>query len=79
MHKAYMIKVIRVTEAELQIAAAFIPGRIAEAHVGRVAKSILTATSSVSEKSGLISTPIAKLTAELGEARFYFFFDDIFL
>ena len=54
-------------EAELQISAAFIPGRIAETHVGQVAKRICSAVGSISKKSGLVSAPVAKLTAELGE------------
>ena len=55
------------SEADLQVAAAFLPGRIAESHIGSVAKHLVSAVGRISERAGLLSTPVARLTAELGE------------
>ena len=56
-----------LTEADLQIAASFLPGRIADSHITLVAKHLVSMLSSVSEKTGLVGKPVALLTRELGE------------
>jgi hypothetical protein len=55
------------SKADLQVAAAFLPGRIADSHVGTVAKHLVAVVGSVSEKAGLLPSPVARLTSELGE------------
>ena len=50
-------------EAELQLSAGFIPGKVAEAHVGVVASHIISAISGL----GLFGDPVAELTKQLGE------------
>ena len=61
------------------MAAAFLPGRVADSHVTAVAKHLVSVVGSVSEKAGLMSSPVARLTGELGETwrdvvQFYFGF-----
>ena len=55
------------TKAQLQIAASFLPGRIADAHVSQVARHLVGALSLVTQKTGLVGKPTALLTRELGE------------
>lgn len=57
----------RPNKAELQIACAFLPGRIADAHVSLVARHLLSAVGMLSQKIGLVTKPVATLTQELGE------------
>ena len=59
--------IFETTEAQLQIAVSFLPGRIADSHVSQVARHLTTAMSLVSERTGLIGKPTALLTRELGE------------
>ena len=61
----FMIHV--ATEAKLQVSAAFIPGRICESHVAMVAKKVLKTVSDVTAMTGVVSKPVAFLTAQLGE------------
>ena len=63
-----MEDVICWPQAELQIAASFLPGRVADSHVTMIAKHLVSAVSSVAEKIGLVGTPVALLTRQLGEA-----------
>ena len=55
-------------QAELQIAASFLPGRVADSHVKLIAHHLVSAVSSVAEKVGLFGKPVAMLTSQLGEA-----------
>ena len=57
-----------IPEAELQVASAFLPGRIAESHVSQAAHHLVSVVGSVSERAGLLTAPVARLTQELGEA-----------
>lgn len=56
-------------QAELQRAAAFLPGRIAEAHVSAVASNLIKAVGGVSGRAGLVSKPVQHLTEMLGDPR----------
>ncbi len=58
---------LQIAKAQLQIASAFLPGRIAETHVSLIAKHLVHAVGTVSEQTGLISRPVAVLTKKLGE------------
>lgn len=49
------------------MAVAFLPGRIADSHITTVARNLVSAVGSVSERAGLLSSPVARLTGELGE------------
>jgi hypothetical protein len=61
------IILFETTKAQLQIAASFLPGRIADAHVSQVARHLVSALSLVSERTGLLGRPAALLTRQLGE------------
>ncbi len=54
-------------DAKLQIAAAFLSGRIATSHIQTVASHLLQAVSGLVKSCGLVSAPAADLTAKLGE------------
>jgi len=56
-----------ISKADLQVAVAFLPGRIADSHIATVARHLVSAVGSVSERAGLLSSPVARLTGELGE------------
>ena len=56
-------------QAELQRAAAFLPGRIAEAHVSAVASHLIKAVGVVSGRAGLVPKPVQHLTEMLGDPR----------
>ena len=54
-------------QAQLQVEAAFLPGRIAENHISLIAKHLLRVVGSVSKSTGMVSGPVAALTKRLGE------------
>lgn len=54
-------------EAKLQVAVAFLPGRICESHVSLLAKKLLKTISDVTAAAGVVSRPVAFLTEQLGE------------
>ena len=54
-------------DAKLQIAAAFLSGRIAASHIQTVASHLLQAVSGLVRSCGVVSAPAADLTSHLGE------------
>lgn len=58
---------VLISEAKLQVAASFLPGRICESHISQVAKKLLEVVSHVTFSTGVVSRPVAQLTEKLGE------------
>lgn len=54
-------------DASLQVAAAFLPGRIAASHVQVVARHLVKVVAQVAQGCGLLTDPAAELTRQLGE------------
>jgi hypothetical protein len=54
-------------EARLQVAAAFLPGRICDSHVSLLAKRLLQAIGHITAVTGAVSQPAAYLTEKMGE------------
>ena len=54
-------------DAKLQIAAAFLSGRIAGSHIQTVASHLLQAVSGLVKSCAVVSAPAAELTAHLGD------------
>ena len=54
-------------DARLQIASAFLSGRIAASHIQTVASHLLQAVSGIVMSCGVVSEPVADLTGHLGE------------
>lgn len=70
-HLAVSITYLRPTrtaQAKIQVASAFLPGRVCESHVALVARKIVALIGSVTAETGVVSRPIATLTSKLGEA-----------
>lgn len=62
----------RDVDAELQLASAFLPGRVASSHIQTVARHLLKLVSSIAAKCSLMADAAAGLTQELGETRFHY-------
>lgn len=57
-------------KADLQVATAFLPGRICDTHVTLVAKNVLNTIGHIYGLSGVVPKPVAFLTEKLGESWF---------
>ena len=57
----------RDVDAELQIASAFLPGRVAAAHIQTVARHLLQVASSIAVKCSLMADAAGALTQEMGD------------
>ena len=58
---------VGLTEAKLQLCAAFIPGTISDSHVSTAAKKLIKAVGDIAGTSGMVSKPVAFLTERLGD------------
>lgn len=54
---------------ELQLASAWLPGRIAQSHTQVIARHLIKAVASLARSCGLVSNGAAELTTQLGETR----------
>lgn len=59
----------RSIDDELQLASAWLPGRIAQAHVRVIANHLIKAVASLAKTCGLVSDAAAELTSQLGDTR----------
>ena len=68
---AYPSGTSRSVDDKIQLACAWLPGRIAGAHVKIVAKHLVSAVAGLARSCGLLSDPASELTAQLGEPRIH--------
>ncbi len=59
-------------DANLQVAAAFLPGRIPERQIKTVASHLARAIGLVSENAGMVQRPVRLITEQLGDPRLFF-------
>lgn len=57
----------RAVDDQLQLASAWLPGRIAGSHAQVVAKHLIKAVAGLAKSCGLMSDPASELTAQLGD------------
>lgn len=59
----------RAIDDQLQVASAWLPGRVAAAHVSKIASHLIGAVAGLAKSCGMMSDAAASLTAQLGAAR----------
>ena len=63
---ALMVRAIEI-QAKLQVASAFLSGKICESQISQVAKKLLKVVGQVAASSRVMSKPVAYLTEQMGE------------